>query len=89
MFRRRFRKQNRGCGGGRCRRASPLSELSQDASAVILSNHDKQTLEMGMFPGVAIRVLKNRPANPSVVVAAGDSRYIISRQAAMQIEVRR
>ncbi|QHI68300.1 FeoA family protein [Tichowtungia aerotolerans] len=88
MFGRCFRRRNRGCRAAGCRCACRLSELGQDTSAVILSNHDKQTLEMGMFPGVAIRILKNHPSNPSVVVAAGDSRYIISRQAAMQIGVR-
>jgi len=69
---------------GRC----SLADLAQDADAVILTNGDKQTLEMGMFPGVAVRVLNSRPANPNVVVAAGGSRYIIPRTVAQKIGVR-
>ena len=65
-----------------------LSDLAQEATAVVLTNGDKQTLEMGLFPGAAVRVLKSRPTNPNVIVAAGDSRLIIPRIAADKIGVK-
>jgi len=80
MFRRRYRKQT---GGGRgARRAFlSLSGLAQDAKAVILTNGDKQTLEMGMFPDVVVRALKSRHPNPNVVaVAGGNDHGVINKR---------
>lgn len=96
MFGRFFRKRNccqqrcgRGQGGGDgicC--AHPLSDFAQGAEVVVISNADKKTLEMGLFSGAFVRVMKNRPNDANMVVAAGESRYIISKEAAAKISVR-
>ena len=96
MFGRFFKKRNRcqqrcgrGQGGGQgvcC--AHPLSDFAQGADVVVMSNSDRKTLEMGLFSGALVHVMKNRPGDANMVVAAGESRYIISKEAAAKIQVR-
>lgn len=92
MFR-RFRKKN--CQQ-RCGRelgaeviccAHPLSDFAQGANVVVVSNKDRKTLEMGLFTGAQVTVLKNRPRDGNLLVAAGESRYIIDKEAAAKIQV--
>lgn len=94
MFGRLFRKRNRcqqrcgrGQGDGICC-AHPLSDFAQGADVVVISNSDRKTLEMGLFTGALVHVMKNRPNDANMVVAAGESRYIISKEAAAKIQVR-
>jgi Fe2+ transport system protein FeoA len=87
-FRKKHCQQRCGRGGGRgdCR-AHPLSDFAQEAEVVVTSNSDRQTLEMGLFTGASVKVLKNRPNDANMVVATGESRYIISKEAAGKIRV--
>lgn len=96
MFGKFFRKRNRcqqrcgrgqGIGDGICC-AHPLCDFAQGANVVVVSNSDKKTLEMGLFSGALVCVMKNRPNDANMVVAAGESRYIISKEAAAKIQVR-
>ncbi len=92
MFGRLFRKRQqqrcgRRAGQGICC-AHPLSDFAQGADVVVISNSDKKTLEMGLFTGALVHVMKNRPGDANMVVAAGESRYIISKEAAQKIQVR-
>jgi len=89
----RFRKKN--CGK-QCRhraetvpgcRSHSLADFAQDAEVLIVSNKDRKTLEMGLFSGASVRVLKNRPRDANMVVATGESRYIISKESAAKIKV--
>jgi len=91
----RFRKRkcNQRCGRGPgevpglcC--AHPLSDFAQGANVVVVSNSDRKTLEMGLFTGSRVAVIKNRPRDANMIVAAGESRYIIAKEAAVQISVR-
>jgi len=43
---------------------------------------------MGLFTGARVNVIKNRSGDANMVVAAGESRYIISKEAATKIQVR-
>jgi Fe2+ transport system protein FeoA len=92
MFRRLFKKRQqqrcgRRVGQGICC-AHPLSDFAQGADVVVISNGDRKTLEMGLFSGALVHVMKNRPGDANMVVAAGESRYIISKEAAAKIQVR-
>ena len=92
MFGRFFSKRQqqrcgRRAGQGLCC-AHPLSDFAQGADVVVLSNGDRKTLEMGLFSGALVHVMKNRPGDTSMVIAAGESRYIISKEAAAKIQVR-
>jgi len=55
---------------------------------VVVSNPDKKTMEMGLFRGAPVSVVKNSPGDPNMVVAVGRSRYMISRTTAETIAVR-
>ena len=79
--------QGHGMGGGICC-AHPLSDFAQGADVVVISNKDRKTLEMGLFTGALVTVIKNREKDANMVVAAGESRYIISKEAAQKIQVR-
>lgn len=85
--RRLHRGHGRGGGQGMvC--AHPLSDFAQGADVVVLSNSDRKTLEMGLYTGAQVHVLQNRPADANMVVAAGESRYILSKESAAKIQVR-
>ena len=91
----RFRKQRcpQRCGHGGGERqgvccAHPLSDFAQGANVVVVSNSDRKTLEMGLFTGAVVKVMKNQSRAANMVVAAGESRYIISKEEAMKISVR-
>ena len=90
FFRRRHRCQRR-CGQGSddgvCR-THPLSDFAQGADVVVISNSDRKTLEMGLFVGAVVHVMKNRSKDANMVVAVGESRYIISKETAQKIQVR-
>ncbi|HKL21062.1 MAG TPA: FeoA family protein [Tichowtungia sp.] len=91
----RFRKRQcrQRCGrepgeqGGICC-AHPLSDFAQGANVVVVANKDRKTLEMGLFAGALVTVLKNRPRDNKMLVAVGESRYIIDKEAAKKISVR-
>ncbi len=90
-FRKRECKQRCGRGPGDpegicC--AHPLSDFAQGADVAVISNKDRKTLEMGLFTGACVTVLKNRPHDANMVVAVGESRYIIAKDAAVKIQVR-
>ena len=68
--------------------AHPLSDFAQGANIVVVSNSDRKTLEMGLFSGALVSVIKNRPNDANMVVATGESRYIIAKEAAVKIQVR-
>lgn len=90
LFRAGRRRHCRRCGDGGeslcCNR--PLSDFAQGAEVTVVSNGDRKTLEMGLFSGAAVRVIKNRPNDANLVIAAGEGRYILSKEAARKIQVR-
>lgn len=65
-----------------------LAACTQDADWVIVSNPNRKTLEMGLFKGARVHVIKNDPRDPNLVIAAGDSRYAVAREIAQRIKVR-
>ncbi|MCU0858691.1 MAG: ferrous iron transport protein A [Pontiellaceae bacterium] len=94
MFRNLFRQRH--CHRQRCGHspengiccAHPLSDFAEDAEVVVVCNGDRKTLEMGLFSGARVHVIKNRPDDANMVVAAGEGRYIISKKTARKIQVR-
>jgi len=87
QFGRRFSLRSRTCN---CRRGDclELAKLSTGRSARILCNNDIKTIERGLYHGVKITSFRNEPDEPNIVVAVGDSRYVLDRRIAEQIRVR-
>jgi Fe2+ transport system protein FeoA len=88
------RHKNRHCTRGhphgrkdRCC-AHPLPDFMQGVEVTVISNSDLKTLEMGLCTGATVRIVENRPGDANIVVAAGDGRYILSKESAAKIKVR-
>ena len=78
----------RGLPGARCGRRILLSEGEAGQCGVVVDNTGTRAMEMGFFPGAAVEVLSNEPGASSLVVLAGDSRFVVSREIAGTVVVR-
>jgi Fe2+ transport system protein FeoA len=74
--------------GTRCGRRIPLSEGESGSCGEVVDNTGTRAMEMGFFPGAAVEVLSNEPGASSLVVLAGDSRFVVSREIAGTVIVR-
>ncbi|MBN1948141.1 MAG: ferrous iron transport protein A [Candidatus Cloacimonetes bacterium] len=73
---------------GICRRELgniSLAEAPLGQKFVIVCNPDRKTMEMGIYPGGIVTVQKNDSSDQNIVVAIGNSRYIIPRELARKI----
>ncbi len=68
-------------------RARSLLELKDGETGVIRKNSDRKSTEMGLFPGARVAMFRNRSSERSVVIAAGDARFLVSRAIAQNIEL--
>ncbi|MFC1498683.1 ferrous iron transport protein A [Verrucomicrobiota bacterium] len=91
----RHRKRHRGYGRHRKRHRGydgvepyPLSECNEENICLIVGNEDRQSMEMGLFSGAKVRVIKNSIESPNMVVAINDSRYMLSKETARRIMVK-
>ncbi len=75
----------RGCGGN----ARLLTECATGECATVVGNTGARSMEMGFYPGAAVRVLSNDPAAACLVVMAGQSRLVLPREIAATVAVRR
>ena len=64
-----------------------LTELKDGACGVITCNTDRKSAEMGLFPGAVVTMFRNRKNERSLVVGAGEARFLISRTIARQIAI--
>jgi Fe2+ transport system protein FeoA len=51
----------------------------------IVTNPDRQSREMGFFPGMEVCVLRNVGGEHGLVIGAGSTRYVVARTAAAAI----
>lgn len=90
----------KGCEGGGRRRhrlgrgcfrrgvSMALSECPEEDVYMITDNQDRQSMEMGLFPGATVRIIRNSIESPNMVIAINDSRYMLNKETARQIMVR-
>ena len=64
-----------------------LMDLKDGEAAVIRSNGDKKSTEMGLFPGARVVMFRNRKSEQSLVIGAGDARFLVSRVIAKKVEI--
>jgi len=65
-----------------------LNEALEGIPCIVVENPDKKTVEMGIYVGNTVVVQKNDRNEPNIVVAVGESRYIIPRDLAKRILIR-
>jgi Fe2+ transport system protein FeoA len=70
-----------------CRQVCRLLELNDGETGLIRSNSDRKSIEMGLFPGARVVMFRNRKAERSLVIGAGDARFLVSRVIAQKVEV--
>lgn len=76
-------KEADGTDGG-CRR---LIDLKDGESGIIRKNGDRKSTEMGLYPGARVVMFRNRKSEMSVVIGAGDARFLVSRAIAKHVEI--
>ena len=64
-----------------------LMDLKDGESGIIRMNRDRKSTEMGLFPGSRVVMFRNRKSEQSLVIGAGDARYLISRAIAQKVEI--
>lgn len=64
-----------------------LLDLQDGETGRILINRDRKSAEMGLFAGAHVTMFRNRKSERSVVVGAGDARFLVSRPIAEHIEL--
>jgi Fe2+ transport system protein FeoA len=67
---------------------SILSDVPAETEVTITCNHNYMTIERGLYTGVRIRVLRNEPSEPNLVIAVEDARYVLDRRIADSIRIR-
>ncbi len=65
-----------------------LNNAQINRKYIVRFNPDKKTIEMGIYAGSIISVQKNELDDPNIIVAIGESRYIIPRKIAEQILIK-
>jgi len=66
----------------------PLSELIEGKTGTVYCNNDLRTIERGIYVGSKILIFRNELQEPNIIVAVGDSRYVLDRRIAELIRVR-
>ncbi len=64
-----------------------LMDLKDGEQAVIRVNGDRKSTEMGLFPGARVKMFRNRKSERSLVIGAGDARFLVSRVIAKVVEI--
>ena len=89
FFLRRFRKKCRrkGCQSGLCERCISLEQGNEEKEYQIVCNPHRKSSELGLFNGNTIRVVRNHDFQNNIIVAVGESRYILSKDIAKSISI--
>ncbi len=84
-----FQHQNgKGCHHQHRHNCIMLSECNEDDKVRIRSNPDIKTMEMGVFPGRNLTIVKNSDSDDNIIVALDDARLIIAKKIAENIMVK-
>ena len=67
--------------------ARSLFDLTDGETGIIRANGDRKSTEMGLFPGARVVMFRNRKAERSLVIGAGDARFLVSRSIAQKVEL--
>ena len=67
--------------------ARSLKDLADGESGIIRKNGDRKSTEMGLFPGARVVMFRNRKSERSLVIGAGDARFLVSRAIAVKVEI--
>ncbi len=72
----------------RDRQCHNLSQAVGGSVVMVTCNQNIRMVERGLYNGISIRILRNNRDEPNLIIAVGDSRYILDRRIAAHIKVR-
>ncbi len=64
-----------------------MSDMSQGRTGTVHCNSDLRTIERGIYLGAKISIFRNELDEPNLIVAVGDSRYVLDRRIAKNIRI--
>lgn len=64
-----------------------LTDLKDGEHGLIRANGDRKSAEMGLFPGARVVMFRNRKNEQSLVIGAGDARFLVSRVIAKKVAI--
>ena len=64
-----------------------LVDLKDGEAGIIRANGDRKSAEMGLFRGARVAMFRNRKSERSLVIGAGDARFLVSRTIAQKVEL--
>jgi len=70
------------------RKKKCIKEVREGEKCLIQYNKDKKTIEMGLYSGNVVKVMKNEDSDHNIIICVGESRYIIPKETAEKIEVK-
>jgi len=73
--------------GASKRQARFLLDLKDGEQGVIRANSDRKSTEMGLYSGARVVMFRNRKSERSLVIGAGDARFLVSRSIAQKVEI--
>ncbi len=69
------------------RHARFLLDLKDGEMGIIRANGDRKSTEMGLYSGARVVMFRNRKSERSLVIGAGDARFLVSRSIAQKVEI--
>ncbi|HNX00039.1 MAG TPA: FeoA family protein [Candidatus Cloacimonadota bacterium] len=90
LFSRFFRRRHHRHGGVHCpyKDYQTLNQVMENEQVLILCNPDRKTLEMGLYPGSVVTIMRNDSIEQNLIIAIENGRYIIARNIAERIRIR-
>jgi Fe2+ transport system protein FeoA len=65
-----------------------LNQVQESEKVQIVCNPDRKTLEMGVYPGTTVIMMRNFESEQNLIIAIENGRFIIARNIAEKIRIK-
>lgn len=65
-----------------------LNQVQESEKVHIVCNPDRKTLEMGVYPGTIVIMMRNYESEQNLIIAIENGRFIIARNIAEKIRIK-
>jgi len=66
---------------------SSLDKAQEDMEYLIIKNIHRKSFELGLYNGNTVKIIRNNQYQRNLIIAVGESRYIISKDIARHIQI--
>lgn len=90
LLHRWFRRMHRRHHGRTCpyKDYQTLNQVQENEAVMVVCNPDKKTLEMGIFPGAKVIMMRNFDTEQNLIIAIENGRFIVARNIANRIKIK-